>query len=64
MNPYQICDTRHKLLYLQYHETLEDMWYKVLVIYLQYPEPLQDMWYKVQSILFTISWNFTGYVIL
>ena len=45
LKSYRICDTRYKLFYLQYHE------------------PLQDMWYKVLVILFTISWNFTGYVI-
>jgi hypothetical protein len=30
MNPYNICDTRYELFYFQYHEILQDMWYKVL----------------------------------
>jgi len=32
LNPYIICDTRYKLFYFPYSETLLDMWCKVLAI--------------------------------
>jgi hypothetical protein len=32
LKPYRICETRHQLFYFPYHETLQDMWYKVLGI--------------------------------